>query len=150
MHSRTRTSSTLPRFDTSPRSSPPSTRATTYHMQTRSSGSISLRCTRTPTKESRDAAKTEEYPPCHLQLPLITHPTRACPMSLCIEAIRDPTNTTTVTAAAAVRQRLRTMVTSDPSLPMTSALPYRPATQHTTPATTTWSSLNARCTELQD
>jgi hypothetical protein len=77
MHSRTRTSSTLPPFDSLLRSSPLSTWATTYHMQTKSFGSISRRCTRTPTKASKDVAKIEEYPPCHHQRPPITHHTRA-------------------------------------------------------------------------
>jgi hypothetical protein len=141
MHSRIRTSSTLQPSNTTPRNLPPSALAalaTMYRQQTKSYGSILRRCTRIPTKASTVVADTAEYPPC-LQPPLITRHMRACPMSLCIEATPNPTKRTT----AAAHRRIRTTVSCDPSPPITSVLPSRPAT-------TTWSFPNAICTECQD
>jgi hypothetical protein len=106
------------------------------------------RCTRIPTRASKAAAKTVEYPPCRLRPP-ITLNTQACPISRCIEATPDRTNTTTVTAVAVAPQHPQTMATIDLSPPTTSTLPSRLATQHKTPATMTWSFPNARCTEYR-
>jgi hypothetical protein len=147
MYSRTRISSTLQLSDTSLRNSPPSPLATTYRQQTKSCGSTLPRCTRTPTRASKAAARTEEYPPCRLHRLLITLNTRAWPTSRCIEATPGLTNRTIATEAAAAHQHLRIIIALSP--PMTLMVLSRPATQHRTLATMTWSFPNARCTEHQ-
>ena len=143
--SHTRINSTLRLSSTSLRSLPQSAPVTTCRRQTRSSGSISLHYTRTPTKASKDAARTGGYLRCRPQLQPIPHPTRQCLWHLCIEAFLDPTNKTVVTVAAAAHQCPRTQATTDLSTTTTSTLQSRPVTKHKAQVTMTWSSPSERC-----
>lgn len=144
-----RTSSMRLLSATSRRSLRPSPRETTYPRKTRSCGSTSRRCTRTPTRVSRAEARTDASLPCHRLHPHTPHHTPVCQWFPCQGVTPDRSISKAATAAAAARPCLLTRCTE--STVHTTSVPQ--CRTHTTssqaPDTTTWSFPSASSTKIR-